>query len=501
MLSSSAYAGGILDYIRNYDLNDYALGVAVSARQSPYVAGENSSFAYPYLTSFRHAAFTDDWLILQSGGIGGRWTNDAGWILGGLGRIRPHGTSTTALEDLVGLDLRKWTAEVAPLVGWRGWPVHVSYSHFVEVFNRHGGTSDELQISYPREWDWGYLVPSATLIYNDATHNQYYYGVGASEIQPDRPAYVPGASNNVRVDLEWGYAIRDTWLLSGSVGYEWLDSTITESPIVERDTLWSANLGVAYNADIFQARAYDGDELSLPGLEIRTGIFQDNIDSRIIRAPADGGPAEQVDIEDVLGAATRKNVWQIEAIVRFGFFHRFEIAHFQLNRESSAVLLVPLDIGDETFPAGTMVDLRAKPRVTRLTYGFSLMNDAQKELGVMIGAHVTKFDALVSSADTGQTEMASVSTPLPVVGIYGSLALGRKTQLGARINIFRMEYDRYEGSLNYIYLGVQHELTDAISAGLGYSLYEFNLDTVDNSLRGSLRLRHSGPTLYASFKF
>ena len=58
-LASTANAGGILDYIRNYDLNDYALGVSYSVSQRPYIGAENSSFAYPYLTSFRHNAFTD----------------------------------------------------------------------------------------------------------------------------------------------------------------------------------------------------------------------------------------------------------------------------------------------------------------------------------------------------------------------------------------------------------------------------------------------------------
>ena len=83
----TANAGSILDYIRSYDLNDYALGIAYSASESPYISGESSGFAYPYLTSFRHNAFTDDWLILTGGEAGVRWVNDAGWVLGAVGRI------------------------------------------------------------------------------------------------------------------------------------------------------------------------------------------------------------------------------------------------------------------------------------------------------------------------------------------------------------------------------------------------------------------------------
>ena len=58
LTSESAYAGKLLDYIRNYDLNDYALGVSLSLGETPYTGADNSAFAYPYLTSFRDSAFT-----------------------------------------------------------------------------------------------------------------------------------------------------------------------------------------------------------------------------------------------------------------------------------------------------------------------------------------------------------------------------------------------------------------------------------------------------------
>jgi hypothetical protein len=215
LAAHAAMAGSILDYIRNYDLNDYALGVAYSFGQKPYLDGGNSGFAYPYLTSFRHIAFTDDWLILSGGDVGARWVSDSGLILGGVGRIKTHGTGDTDVGDVLEIDVRKWTVEVAPLVGWRRWPVHFEYKHYWEVFNRHGGSTGELEASFPMEFDWGYLVPAAALIRNDATHNRYYYGVEETPLLPEREAYVPGASLNPKLSLEWGFAIREKWLLRG----------------------------------------------------------------------------------------------------------------------------------------------------------------------------------------------------------------------------------------------------------------------------------------------
>lgn len=501
LLAPTAHAWELLDYIRSYDLNDYALGVSYSVSQSPYVGASNSAFAYPYLTSFTHNAFTDDWLILSNGEAGFRWTHDSGWILGAVGRVNTQGTAASAADELLGLETRKWAVEIAPLVGWRGWPVHFEVKRFHEIFSDYGGPTSELMASFPMQYPWGWVVPSASLIHNTADHNLYYYGVSDDEVRPGRDEYIPGSSNNLRVRLNIGYAFTEKWLLSVSAGYTWLDSAISDSPVVDKDTLWSANVGIAYNNDIFRSSEYTGDEFTRPGFELRAGIYSNNIDSKIIRGPVDGSPGEEVELEDVLGIDRRKNVVQIDGIFRFAHFHRFEVGHFELGRESKTTLLTDITIGDETFVQGTEIDVDVELKVTRIVYGFSLMNDSQKELGLLVGMHIANYDALVTSEATGQRVESSLDTPLPVVGMFGGLALGENTDLTASVQIFRMEFDHYSGSLNAVYLGLKHNFTERIGAGIGYNLFAMNLDSPDEKLRGSLRIRHHGPILFAAFNF
>ena len=81
-----AQAGPLIDFIRDYDLNDYSLGVAVSASQNPYEGSSSSTFAYPYLTSFRHSAFTDDWLLIRDENLGFRYITESDWEFGVIGR-------------------------------------------------------------------------------------------------------------------------------------------------------------------------------------------------------------------------------------------------------------------------------------------------------------------------------------------------------------------------------------------------------------------------------
>ena len=501
LTAPSAYAGSILDYIRNYDLNDYAIGLAYSVSESPYAGGDSSGFAYPYLTSFRHNAFTDDWLILTDGDVGVRWMNDAGWVLGVVTRIRTEGTDDSLLDELADIDVRKWRVEAAPLIGWRGWPVHFEVKWYNEIFSSFGGPTTEFRTSLPREHPWGWFVPAVTFVHNSAGHNRYYYGVSEPEAGASLETYTPGAGTNVRAGISTGYAINNRWLLSVTLNHEWLASEITGSPIVDQNSAWSGRIGIAYNNNIFRMADYEGELFRSGAFEFRVGMYNNQTDSKIIQAPVDGSPPEEIDVEDVLGVNRRKSIIHFEGVYRFAHFHRLEIGHFQLGRDSETTLLTDIRLGNEIFPEGTHIDVDAELRVTRAAYGFSLMNDAQKELGILAGVHITNYEALVVAPDTGQSVETSVNTPLPVIGAFGSVALGSKTDLSANLQIFRMEFDHYSGSLNTFYLGLAHYFTDTIGAGIGYNLYLMNLDSADDDLRGSLKMRHHGPIMFASFNF
>lgn len=498
-----AHADGILDYIRDYDLNDYALGIAYSASESPYAGDDSSGFAYPYLTSFRHSAFTDDWLILTGGDVGVRWVNDTGWVLGAVTRVRTEGTDATLLDELADIDVRKWTVEAAPLVGWRGWPVHLELKWYNEIFSDYSGPTTEFMLSLPREHAWGWFVPSVTIIGNSADHNRYYYGVSESEaaVNPGLEPYTPGSSLNVKAGISTGYAINNRWLLSVSLDHEWLGSEITGSPIVDKNSIWSANVGIAYNNDVFRGLGYTGDSFKGPGFEFRIGVYRNRIDSTIIQGPVDDSGQEEVDVEDVFGVNRRKSIIHFEGVFRFAHYHRVEIGHFELGRDSETTLLTDVRLGDEIFPAGTGINVDAELRVTKAAYGFSLINDAQKELGVLAGVHITNYEANVVAPETGQQVETSINTPLPVIGAYGSIALGAKTDLHANLQLFRMAFDHYSGSLNSLYLGLTHYFGDSLGTGIGYNIYLMNIDSPDEDLRGSLKLRHHGPIVFASLRF
>lgn len=499
--TSAAKADGWLDWIRNYDLNDYALGVSVSSRQSPYIGGENSLVVYPYLTSFTHSSFTRDWFLIRDGGYGIRWVSDSEWEFGLIGRVSTLGLGNSEAEEIVGIEDRKWALELGPTVGYRKWPVHINWTHWADISNRHAGYQSTFAFSYPIQFDRGFLIPRIDAIYDSGERNDYYYSVHSFEALPDRPEYKARSSWSTTAEFRIGYELTPKWLLSATVGVEWLASEVTDSPIVGRDRILFGNVGLAYNADIFNPTAFDNYNRQLPTIDLRVGAFFANINSTLTRDTSEGVPGFEVDLEDILGASKNETAIEADAILRIGEHHALEFGYFELVRDGSVTLQEDLEYGDEIFLQGTVIDSRVDYSSLRFGYTFYLMRDNQKELGVMGGLHLTQLEARINADGAPQVERSKSSAPLPVIGLNGALFLGEKTTLRARIHIFRTDFDRYEGSLNYAALDLERKFGDLVRAGIGYNFYGVNLSSTDDDLNGNLNIRHHGPVLFMTVGF
>jgi hypothetical protein len=359
----------------------------------------------------------------------------------------------------------------------------------------------QLAFSLPRERGRSFIVPSVELIHQDSDYADYYFGVSASEAQPNRPQYTAGSALNAAAKIRWGYEITEQWLLSGSLGYEYIDSEIRNSPIVDKDYLWSGRIGIAYNSDIFMLReSRRGGSRQARG-ELRVAAFYDSIDTKIVSEGDQAFPGSEVDLEETLGLSDEETIVQVDAIFRFGNFHRIEIGYFDIGRAGIATLQEPLMVGDELFVAGTTVESTTKTKILRFSYAYSLINDVQKELGFMAGVHYSSLSTEIFAPDTGQRETSDATVPLPVIGAHGSVAIGRQASLSVQLQFFRMDFDRYEGLMNFASLELERRLGRNVSFGVGYNYIAMNLDSRDEDHVGVVQVRHHGPVLFGRVSF
>ncbi|MGD8926404.1 MAG: MipA/OmpV family protein [Thioalkalispiraceae bacterium] len=90
------------------------------------------------------------------------------------------------------------------------------------------------------------LAPSVGLTYQDAELVDYYYGVQAHEVRAGRPFYEGRSSLNYNVTLNGNWYITRHIELLGQIKYEILGDGISDSPIVDDDSLFSYTLGMVY---------------------------------------------------------------------------------------------------------------------------------------------------------------------------------------------------------------------------------------------------------------
>lgn len=498
LLSSiDAQAGRLIDFIRDYDLNDYSLGVALSVSENPYEGSSTSTFIYPYLTSFRHSAFTDDWLLINGENLGFRIVTEKDWEFGVIGRIQRLGIGD---GQLPGLEDRDWAVEMGPLIGWRALPVHAQFRTYWEVPDRHSGWTGELELSLPREFSRGFFVPAVTFKYLSSAYSGYYFGVAESEDFPDRATFDPGAALNIHIGLSLGYELTPRWLLKTSIGLELLDPVITASPLVDKERLLSATVGLAYNADLFQPKEHG--RAKRPGsFLVRASAFSSRLSTDIRRDASGGTTGDAVDFEDFLGDSDNEPVLQIEVQYRVDFFHRLKASYFATDRSLQSMLQQDFAFGDELFLEGTEVATRIDTRRLSLLYGYSLMRDSQKELGVLAGIVYDRTSIDVVARETRQAESATVKAPLPTMGLFGSVALGEAWEFGAELGIFGLDMDRYSGYSGHASLTLDRSIGESIALGVGFDYYVTRLESGHDDLRGLLRSRNYGPKLYLSWLF
>ncbi len=497
-LAVGARAQGLLEEVRRYDLNDYALGISFWTGQNAYVGSDTSRVLYPYLTSFTHSAFTNDWLTLRGGDIGARYVVED-WEFGLTARVQTLGFGPDSRLALEGLSQRDWTLEAGPMIGWRGAPVHAQFRTYVEMPNTHDGTISELEFLAPVSLPRGYVVPSLQFSYLSSRYADHYFGVAPGEASPTRPTYEPGAVVNTRFGLTLGYRLAPKWLLQLSAGLEWLDEAVSASPIIERDRILSGSLSLAYNSDVFE-RMEAGDDWQR-SIEFRVSLLDGRIDSRIKRLPSVSAAGETLSLEDIAGDGDRRSTLKFESFFRTGRYHRFEFGWIELDWNNVGTVADEVTVGETVVPAGAALETSLFWQSLRIGYGYSLIRDGQKELGVAGGLSFARIDLDLTELDSGQGERFRLETPLPTIGVFGKLPIAGSWAVGAEIRLFALDFDEYSGYSGFAGLTVEKRLGKAFGVGLGYDLYALRLEAKEDALRGTLRFRTHGPRLFLAWSF
>ncbi|MBB5210643.1 MipA/OmpV family protein [Microbulbifer hydrolyticus] len=128
--------------------------------------------------------------------------------------------------------------------GKQGVDVDFRYEH--DVLGRADGGTAALTVSKGFQWGNLRLSPALGVNWLSSDLANYDFGVPVAAALPGRPAYDVGSSINVEAGVSGLYEITENWRFVLSVSAEFLDSEITDSPIVADDQVFKGFAALTY---------------------------------------------------------------------------------------------------------------------------------------------------------------------------------------------------------------------------------------------------------------
>jgi MipA family protein len=154
-----------------------------------------------------------------------------------------------------------WRANIAPLAGLtdRKTPFPVGIGTFqqtpygafiVNAFVDTGSSRGNLlEATYAAEVKWGSLslYPQLGVERRSAKYANYFYGVTPAEsLASGFAVYNAGSSVTPVLGLAADYSLTENWIVNMQLRRKWLDSAVTNSPLVVRKTQDMGYVGLSY---------------------------------------------------------------------------------------------------------------------------------------------------------------------------------------------------------------------------------------------------------------
>ena len=208
------------------------MGLVVRLQQSPFVGGETWQRIRPMLLNKDGLAISRPrWSFLEF---------PAGAVYLGLGLDDwDHDRGDSAeLKDMKALDQALNARLGTALRAGNG----VFTLELGQDMLAHKGAQAKLR--YAHDLVSGRVRPFAELQWLSADMTDYYVGVDADEVTTYRPAYQAGDALGLKAGLVLEYPLTRNLTVLGGVNLTGWDNAVTDSPIVDRDSIWGGYAGL-----------------------------------------------------------------------------------------------------------------------------------------------------------------------------------------------------------------------------------------------------------------
>ncbi len=83
--------------------------------------------------------------------------------------------------------------------------------------------------------------------WRDSSTLDYFYGVDLNEASDNADVFVVDAGISPFIKIDWRYQINKKWRLQATANQRWLSTSVSDSPLIDEDSITTLFLGVVYD--------------------------------------------------------------------------------------------------------------------------------------------------------------------------------------------------------------------------------------------------------------
>lgn len=217
----------------------------------------------------------------------------------------------------------------------------------------------------------------------------------------------------------------------------------------------------------------------------------------VARVDAESGrTGTTVDVERELGLDEWTRDVRLDAALRFGRRHQIQAGYLSLSRRGSKTLVRRVRWGDAVFEVDVDVESVIDLTLVPVAYRFAVILEERFDLGLSAGVFAVFADAGAAAPVAGVAEAGSSEFPLPVVGIDGTVDLGRGFFLTGGAKYFAVEIDGVEGAWREFRTAVEYFPVRRFGFGFGHRFIGLEADGTEG-----VHTRAEGTLLFLDYEF
>jgi hypothetical protein len=229
---------------------------------------------------------------------------------------------------------------------------------------------------------------------------------------------------------------------------------------------------------------------------LEVDILHANYETQIRLDETPQNPGTLISAEEDLGLDDSDTVLQLELTLLPGDHHLVRLSGLSMRRSGYAYLTRTIEWDDETYTAGQRVDSRINISMIGLTYGWLPFRTDRYEFGVTAGVQIADVEMNAEVRSQEPEEAEEGIAPIPFVGIEGRYDFSRRWSIDGRYQYLSLSKDDLDAKITDARIAIRWRKNQHLVLGLGYRLFDLNIESLDEDTPGFVNLGMKGPMLF-----